>query len=149
MDAGVVDQDFYVQVGDEVTLTREVTEDAVRVFADLSGDHSPNHVDEGVMAASVYKGRIAHGALLVAYMSACSTELVERTPGVRASETPVSLGYDGIRFLNPVYIGDALKLHYRVGDIDPSRRRAVSEITITNQHGTTVCVGKHILKWVA
>lgn len=137
-----------VRVGDWVTLERQVTEAAVQVFADLSGDHSPNHVDEGVMSRSVYGGRIAHGALLVAYMSACSTELVESIPDVRTTGTPVSLGYDGIRFLKPVYIGDSLTLRYQVREVDPPRRRALSDITITNQHGATVCVGRHILKWV-
>ncbi len=101
------------------------------------------------MSASAYGGRIAHGALLVAYMSACSTEIVERIPDVRASETPVSLGYDRVRFLKPVYIGDRLSLRYRVREVDAARRRALSDITIVNQAGDTVCVAEHILKWVA
>ncbi|MDQ0468634.1 MaoC family dehydratase [Labrys wisconsinensis] len=143
------EEDFYLKAGDAVTLERDVTESAVNGFAEISGDHSPNHMDEGGMSASAYRGRIAHGALLVAYMSACSTEIVERIPDVRASETPVSLGYDRIRFIKPVYIGDRLRLHYRVRDVDPARRRAHSDITITNQAGETVCVGEHILKWVA
>ena len=57
---------FYLKPGDEVTLEREVTESAVNGFADISGDHSPNHTDQGAMSGSAYKGRIAHGALLVA-----------------------------------------------------------------------------------
>jgi acyl dehydratase len=141
--------EFYLNVGDEVTLEREVTERAVSGFADISGDHSPNHTEEAAMSASAYGGRIAHGALLVAYMSACSTEIVERIPDVRASETPVSLGYDRVRFLKPVYIGDRLILRYRVREVDAARRRALSDITIVNQAGDTVCVAEHILKWVA
>jgi acyl dehydratase len=140
--------DFYLKPGDHVTLEREVTEDAVKTFADLSGDHSPNHVDEGAMSGSAYQGRIAHGALLIAYMSACSTEIVERIPNVRATETPVSLGYDRIRFIKPVYIGDRLKLHYTIRMIDAAKRRACADISIANQNGDTVCVGEHILKWV-
>ncbi len=142
-------QRFYVEVGDAVELERDVTEQAVQAFADVSGDHSPNHVDESEMSGSAYGGRIAHGALLVAYMSACSTQLVERIPGVRATETPVSLGYDRIRYLKPVYIGDHVKLRYAVREVDPARRRARSQIDVTNQRGDLVCVGEHILKWVA
>jgi acyl dehydratase len=141
-------KDFYLAPGDEVVLERQVTEAAVAAFADVSGDHSPNHVDDGSMSGSTYGGRIAHGALLVAYMSACSTEIVERVPGVRDTETPVSLGYDRIRFLLPVYIGDTVTLRYTVRDIDTARRRARSDITVTNRKGETVCVGEHILKWV-
>jgi 3-hydroxybutyryl-CoA dehydratase len=139
---------FYLNPGDEVVLEREVTESAVRAFADVSGDHSPNHVDDGQMEGSTYGGRIAHGALLVAYMSACSTEIVERVPDVRATETPVSLGYDRIRFLLPVRIGDRVTLRYTVREIDAERRRARSDIIVTNQNNETVCVGEHILKWV-
>jgi acyl dehydratase len=140
---------FYLNPGDEVVLERHVTGSAIDTFADLSGDHSPNHTDEVAMAASSYGGRIAHGALLVAYMSGCSTEIIERIPHVRATETPVSLGYDRIRFIKPVYVGDTLKLTYRVRETEPARRRARSDITITNQNGETVCVAEHILKWVA
>lgn len=143
--------DFYLKPGDEVRLDRHVTEAAVSAFAELSGDHSPNHVNQDVMAGetSAYSGRIAHGALLVAYMSACSTEIVEGVPNVRATETPVSLGYDRVRYLRPVYIGDKIQLRYKVRTIDTAKRRALSDIEITNQNGDLVCVGEHILKWVA
>ncbi|HXT06510.1 MAG TPA: MaoC/PaaZ C-terminal domain-containing protein [Roseiarcus sp.] len=79
---------FWESVGDEAVFERDVTEAAVAAFADVSGDHSPSHTAEGVMGGSVYIERIAHGALIVAYMSACSTELVERIPNVRSEGTP-------------------------------------------------------------
>lgn len=141
--------DFYLNVGDEVVQERLVTGAAIDSFADVSGDHSPNHVDDERMSKSTYGGRIAHGALLVAYMSACSTEIVERVPDARSTETPVSLGYDRIRFLKPIYVGDRIRLRYTVKYIDAERRRALSEIVIINQRSETVCVGEHILKWVA
>ncbi|WP_414447127.1 MaoC family dehydratase [Burkholderia sp. 22PA0099] len=141
--------DFYLSAGDSVSLERHVGANDIRAFADLSGDHSPNHVDERVMAGSPYGRMIAHGALLVAYMSACSTAIVERVEGVRDSETPVSLGYDRIRFLKPVFAGDSIRLEYTVREVDTKRRRTVAEIRIVNQAGELVCVAEHILKWVA
>ena len=140
--------EFYLNVGDEVVQERLVTAAAIDAFAEVSGDHSPNHVDDSSMSKSSYGGRIAHGALLVAYMSACSTEIVERVPGVRSTETPVSLGYDRIRFLKPVYVGDNIRLRYTVKQIDTTRRRALSDIVIVNQRNEMVCVGEHVLKWV-
>jgi 3-hydroxybutyryl-CoA dehydratase len=140
--------EFYLKVGDEVIQDRQVSAAAIAAFADVSGDRSPNHVDDDEMSKSAYGGRIAHGALLVAFMSACSTEIVERTPNVRSTETPISLGYDRIRFLKPVYVGDKVRLCYTVKEIDATRRRARSEIVIVNQKNETVCVGEHILKWV-
>jgi acyl dehydratase len=141
--------EFYLSVGDEVVLEREVTESVVDMFAAVSGDHSPNHTDDDAMSGSAYRGRIAHGALLIAFMSACSTEVVERVPGVRERETPVSLGYDRIRFVKPVFIGDTVRLRYAVREVDAARRRVRSEITITNQNDEMICVGEHILKWVS
>jgi 3-hydroxybutyryl-CoA dehydratase len=140
--------DFYLNVGDEVVQERLVTAAAIDAFAEVSGDHSPNHVDDSSMSKSSYGGRIAHGALLVAYMSACSTETVERVPGVRSTETPVSLGYDRIRFVKPVYVGDNIRLRYTVKQIDTTRRRALSDIVIVNQRNEMVCIGEHVLKWV-
>jgi 3-hydroxybutyryl-CoA dehydratase len=141
--------EFYLKVGDEVVQERLISGAAIEAFANVSGDHSPNHVDDDDMSKSTYGGRIALGALLIAYMSACSTEIVERVPGVRLSETPISLGYDRIRFLKPVYVGDNVKLRYTVKEVDATRRRTRSEIVIVNQRNETVCVGEHILKWVA
>jgi 3-hydroxybutyryl-CoA dehydratase len=140
---------FYLAVGDAVTLERDITRMAVTSFADVAGDYSPNHVDDIGMSNSVYGGAIAHGALLVAYMSACSTAIVERIPNNRTTEIPVSLGYDRIRFIKPVYVGEHVILRYVVREVDPARRRSRAEITIHNQDDVLVCVAEHILKWVA
>jgi acyl dehydratase len=140
-------QDFYLNVGDEFRFAKTVGESDVYLFAGITGDLSPNHVDEHEMAATVYGGRIAHGALIVGYMSACSTMA---TAGARDSgETPVSLGYDRIRFLRAVRIGDTIRVNYRIAAIDPERRRAVANVQVVNQHEETVAVATHILKWTA
>ena len=60
----------------------------------------------------------------------------------------MSLGYDRIRFLKPVFIGDTITVRYTIESIDTDRRRSLANIEITNQEGTLVTVGKHILKWV-
>ena len=63
-------------------------------------------------------------------------------------ETPVSLGYDRIRFTAPVFFGDTITVTYRVAEIDPVRRRSKSAIEVSNQNGEVVAVAEHILKWV-
>jgi acyl dehydratase len=60
----------------------------------------------------------------------------------------VSLGYDRIRFLAPVYFGDTITVEYRISAIDVERRRSTADITIKNQDGVLCTVGTHILKWV-
>jgi 3-hydroxybutyryl-CoA dehydratase len=140
---------FYLEVGDEVVLTKAVTADAIDDFARISSDFSPAHMSMEIMYRSPYKTRIAHGASLVAWMSHCSTEVVERLSGLRDSgDTPVSLGYDRIRFLKAALIGDTLTYTYYVQTADLEKRRTVSKLEVVNQAGELVCVAEHILKFV-
>ncbi len=139
---------FHVAVGDQVRFAKTVGESDVYLFAGITGDLSSNHVNEAVMQRSAYGHRIAHGALLVGFMSTASTLMIEQAGGVPADETPVSLGYDRIRFLGPVFIGDTITVTYRIAEIDPARRRSRAELEVTNQDGALVAVAQHILKWV-
>jgi 3-hydroxybutyryl-CoA dehydratase len=138
---------FYVSVGDQVSFSKTVGESDVYLFAGITGDFSGNHVDEEFMKRSVYGRRIAHGVLLVGYMSTCSTMMIAKANGTASDETPVSLGYDRIRFLGAVFIGDTITVTYRIAEIDPERRRSRSEIEVRNQKGELVAVAQHILKW--
>src|SRR5215471_7917604 len=65
-------QDFYLKVGDTVTFAKTVGETDIYLFAGITGDFSVNHVNEQYMAHSKFGRRIAHGALIVGYMSTCS-----------------------------------------------------------------------------
>ncbi len=139
--------EFYVKVRDGAKFSKTVGEYDVYGFAGITGDFSPNHVNLAYMEKSSYGRLQAHGALLVGYMSTASTYALEKTRD-DADETPVSLGYDRIRFLAPVYFGDTVTVDYRISAIDAERRRSTGDIRITNQDGTLVAVATHILKWV-
>ena len=141
--------DLYLAIGDSVTFSKTVGESDVYLFAGITGDFSPNHVNEEVMKQSAYGQRIAHGALLVGYMSTASSKILDQVDLVAAPETPVSLGYDRVRFLKAVLIGDTITVRYVVEAIDVERRRSAAKIEITNQRGELVAVAQHILKWVA
>jgi acyl dehydratase len=138
-----------IAVGDTATFRKTVGETDVYLFAGITGDLSPNHVDEEATRAAGFSGRIAHGALLVGYMSNASTKIVAGIDHRTAPLIPVSLGYDRIRFLAPVVIGDTIAVTYRVTNIDEQRRRSVAEIQIVNQEGRMVAVATHILAFVA
>jgi 3-hydroxybutyryl-CoA dehydratase len=140
---------FYLKPGDTVSFSKTVSESDVYLFAGITGDLHPNHVDEQAMASTPYGKRIAHGALLVGYMSNTSTRIVEQAVDLGLNETPVSLGYDRVRFLKAVCIGDTITVRYTVAEIDPDKRRSRARIVITNQRGEEVTVAEHILKWVA
>jgi acyl dehydratase len=139
--------DFYVAVGDHATFSKTVGESDVYLFAGITGDFAPNHVNKAFMEKSPYRHLIAHGALLVGFMSAAST-LAVGAARASADELPVSLGYDRVRFLAPVFFGDTVTVDYRITAIDLDRRRAIADIQVVNQDGTLVAVATHVLKWV-
>ncbi len=139
---------FYVAVGDKVTFSKTVSESDVYLFAGITGDLAPNHVDEEYMKRSGYGRRIAHGALVVGFMSTASSLAIANSRS-SSEETPVSLGYDRIRFLAPVYFGDTVTVQYEIVAIDEQRRRSVADMRVINQSAELVAVGQHILKWVA
>ncbi len=134
-------------IGLSVTFRKTVSESDVYLFAGITGDLSPNHVDEQFMQGTAFGGRIAHGALLVGYMSGCSTDIVEKCVSLRDHQ-PVSLGYDRIRFLNAVLIGDTIQLDYKIASADVEKDRTVAEITIHNQRGELCAVATHIMAWL-
>ena len=139
---------FHVTVGEQVRFSKTVGESDIYMFAGITGDFSGNHVNEQYMSKLSFGHRIAHGALLVGFMSTTSTMMIARCVERGIDETPVSLGYDRIRFTAPVYINDTVSVTYTVAEIDEERRRALSDIEVVNQRGETVAVARHVLKWV-
>ncbi len=141
-------EEFYVRPGDRVEFTKTVGESDVYLFAGITGDFAANHVNEEYMKRSSYGRRIAHGALLVGFMSTASSLMIAKCIELADDETPVSLGYDRIRFVKPVFIGDTVTVAYAIDEIDVERRRATAAIDVGNQRGETVAVARHILQWV-
>lgn len=139
---------FDAAVGAEVTCSKTVSESDVYLFAGITGDFSPNHLDEAAMAKTEYGGRIAHGALLVGYMSRASTLIGDRCPALMAEHYPVSLGYDRIRFLAAVRIGDTITIRYRMENADAEKMRTIAAITLHNQSDVCCAVATHIMRWL-
>lgn len=130
-----------------VQFRKTVGESDVYQFAGITGDLHPNHVDEVYMSRTPYGGRIAHGALLVGFMSAASTLMTQRVQA--AVPLPiVSYGYDRIRFIKAVHIGDTITVDYTVARVDDAEQKLFADVTITNQRQELVCAGTHILKIV-
>ncbi len=139
--------DFHVEIGHHVSFSKTVGESDVYLFAGITGDLAPNHVNKEYMARSSYGQLIVHGALVIGYMSTASSMAIQHCRD-DLEETPVSVGYDRVRFLKPVFIGDTITVDYTIDSIDLERRRSTSEIKVTNQAGELVAVARHILQWV-
>ncbi len=137
---------FHVEKGQGANFTKTISESDVYMFAGITGDFSPNHVNKAYMEKSSYGKLMVHGALLVGFMSTASTMAIAHTR--EATETPVSAGYDKIRFLKPVFLGDTITTRYTIAEVEIERKRSHAELEITNQDGELVAVGRHILQWI-
>ena len=136
-----------VPIGREVTFTKTISESDVYLYAGITGDFSPNHVDRTYMERSAWGRRMAHGALLVGFVSTASTMAIADTRD-RAEETPVAVGMDRVRFLKPVFLGDTVTVSYRIERFDETKRRTFAKAEVTNQDGALVAVAEHLLQWV-
>ena len=74
--------------------------------------------------------------------------MIEKCQGATADTTPVSLGYDRVRFLAPVFIGDTVTLTYTIAEVDAHKGQSLADIAVVNQNGVKVAVARHILRWV-
>jgi 3-hydroxybutyryl-CoA dehydratase len=137
---------FHVEIGETFSFSKTVSESDIYLFAGITGDFAPNHVNEAYMKSSPLGGRIAHGALVIGYTSTIAAMATARS--YSPDETPVSVGYDRIRFLAPVFIGDTLSSEYKIASVDVDKRRSLADIRVVNQKGKLVCVGTHIIQWV-
>ena len=112
-------------VGLTTAYSRQVTLELIRSFADIVGDHDPIHFDVEFCSRTQYKRPIAHGALLIGFMSAASTKATTK------SRIPlVSLGFDRIRLVAPVFAGEHTETVFKVAGHDEARRRILADITV-------------------
>ena len=129
-----------IPIGASATFAKTVSEADVYMYAGITGDFSPNHVDEEYMRGGRYGRRIAHGALLVGFMSSASVKLyLGRT---------VSLGYDRVRFVAPVFFGDTITTEYRVREVDHEKQRVYADVRCMNQNDELVAVAVNIRAYV-
>ncbi|MEM1315884.1 MAG: MaoC family dehydratase [Pseudomonadota bacterium] len=100
-------------------LRKEVTDRDIELFAEVSTDRNPVHLDDAYAQDTIFGGRIAHGMLTASLISAV---IGEQLPG----HGTVYLGQN-MRFLAPVRPGDVVEARVTVTDIDHGRRRVALE----------------------
>lgn len=126
-----------LSVGQSASLMRTVMDADLHLFAEVSGDSNPLHVDETFAAQSLFGQRIAHGMFTASLVSAL---LGTRLPGPGAIYLSQTL-----QFLGPVRIGDVVSARVEILELVPTRRRA-------RLFCECVCDGRTVLEgeaWVA
>lgn len=104
-----------IEVGMTRSLRKEVTDRDIALFAEVSTDRNPVHLDEDYARDTIFAGRIAHGMLTAGLVSAV---IGEQLPG----HGTVYLGQE-LKFLAPVRPGDVVLAEVEVTEIDHARRR--------------------------
>ena len=135
-------------VGETAEVSKTLTETDIALFSAISGDFDPVHVDESYARSTQFGRRIAHGILSMALLSTVSAMISARARERGATGTSVSLGYDRIRFLKPVFIGDTLTARYTILELDPDSRRSRSKVEVFKDGGELAVAGEHIMKWL-
>ena len=125
-----------LEIGQSAERSHTVTEGDIVAFAAVSGDDNPAHMDEAFAKTTSFGGRIAHGMLSAAYVSAV---LGTQLPGPGSIYVSQNL-----RFRRPVRIGDEVTTRVAVKEIDPARGRVTLE-TACGVAGKTVLDGEAVV----
>jgi 3-hydroxybutyryl-CoA dehydratase len=126
-----------IAAGQAAEFSKTVTEADVVLFAGITGDFNPAHVDAAAAAAGRFGERIAHGMLTASFIS---TVLGTRLPGPGAIYLSQSL-----RFLRPVKLGDTVTARAEVAEVIAAKRRVRLATTVRNQAGETVVDGEAVV----
>lgn len=137
-----------LEVGEVAEYTRTIRAEDIAAFAAISGDDDPVHTDPAFAASTAFGRCIAHGAHVMGLLSTTASMMSRRSVGRGAKGTPVSAGYDRIRFTRPVFAGDTLTARYVIEEVDNAKGRTRAALTVQNQDGETCLVGTHMLAWV-
>ncbi|MBX7218508.1 MAG: MaoC family dehydratase [Blastocatellia bacterium] len=120
-------------VGEHASVSKTITEADVVLFAGVTGDFNPVHLDAEFAKGTRFGARIAHGMLSAGLISAV---LGMKLPGPGA----IYLGQE-IKFLKPVFIGDTITAQVEVLEFDAEKRRLTAKTECRNQRNEVVLTG--------
>ena len=123
-----------LKIGDQFSTSREVTDEVIRKFAEVSGDFNPIHLDEEFAKSTRFGRRIAHGMLSGAFISAVLGNEFRERKIVYLSQT--------MKFVAPVFIGDTVTATGTITNIRKDKDIVTLETVCTNQNGETLVKGE-------
>ena len=112
-----------IKIDMSVSYSQTITDADVKIFAGISGDHNPIHVDDEYASKSRYKKRISHGLISGSFFSALFGTKLPGPGCVYVQQT--------FNFKRPVYLGDTVTATATVTSIDQDKRRVFFDTTCT------------------
>ena len=126
-----------LKVGQTARFSKTITETDIYLFAGITGDLNPAHVDEEFAKKTFFKTRIAHGMLSASFISTIIGTMLPGPGSIYLSQE--------VRFLAPVKIGDTVSAIAEITEIRPEKKRVWLKTTCTNQDGTVVVDGQAVV----
>ncbi|MCD9187999.1 MAG: MaoC family dehydratase [Pyrinomonadaceae bacterium] len=126
-----------LKIGDKFSTSKQITDEVVRAFAELSGDFNPIHLDEEFAKNTRFGKRIAHGMISGALISAVLGYQLRERSVVYLSQT--------MKFLAPVFIDDTVTATATVTNIREDKPIVTIECVCTNQNGEPVVKGEGVI----
>lgn len=123
-----------LKIGDTFTFEKEMTDELIRQFADISGDHNPLHLDDEFAKNTRFGKRIAHGMLTSSFISAVLGYKLNVRKLVYLGQT--------LKFKHPTYIGDVVTATATVKKIREDKPIVKIETICENQDGVLLIEGE-------
>jgi len=135
MESGKTIEELYV--GQKASLEKTITESDVLIFAGVTGDVNPVHLDPAYAAKTIFKERIAHGMLTASLISAVLATVLPGPGNIYISQN--------LEFKAPVKFGDKITAEVEIIEKITERNRIRLKTTCTNQKGIVVITGEAIV----
>ena len=126
-----------LRAGDTAEFAKTISEADVYLFAGVTGDLNPAHINEEYARKTFFKTRIAHGMLLAGFVS---TVIGNKLPGPGTIYVKQELD-----FLAPAHMGDTITARVEIKEIVTEKNRVILRTTCVNQDGTTVLDGEALV----
>lgn len=126
-----------IKINDSAYFEKTISESDVYLFAGISGDMNPAHINDEYAKKTIFKERIVHGLL--------SSSLISSVIGMQLPGPGTIYISQDLRFLAPVKINDTIRAKIKVVEIIKEKNRIKLKTIVTNQHGKNVIEG---LAWV-
>ena len=126
-----------LHVGDKAEFSKTISESDIYLYAGITGDFNPAHINEAYAAKTFFKTRIAHGMLLGGFISAI---LGNQLPGPGTIYIRQELN-----FLRPVHIGETIIARVEIVEVLPEKNRIRLKTTCVNQDGILLVEGEAIV----
>jgi 3-hydroxybutyryl-CoA dehydratase len=126
-----------IRVGDTSEFTKTVSESDIYLYAGITGDTNPAHINEEYAKGTFFKTRVAHGMLSAGFIS---TVLGNKLPG----EGTIYVKQD-LTFMAPVHMGDTITARVAVIEVISEKNRVRLRTYCVNQEGKTILDGEALV----